>query len=140
MGQAYCQSGLAGAWHVYLWGKSKLPQCTHQVAEGQAHDAGITTLQGLHRVKTMMLDRISSGFVQRVAALHISQNLLVRIFPHRHLRGAQVGQQAPMIRAIDRQRGENIVGVAAQVAQHGGCFGSMSGFSQDLQITGLAGV
>ena len=50
-----------------------------QVAQGQAHDAGVTAVDGLDRVELGVLDGVGAGLVERIAGRDVSLDLVVAV-------------------------------------------------------------
>lgn len=53
-----------------------------QMAEREAHDVGIASLDALHWIEVGMLDRIGSGLVHRITAGSVGTDLSIRVGAH----------------------------------------------------------
>ena len=99
-----------------------------------------------HRFKPGVLDGISPGFIERIAAGNIGFNFFIGIRTHGHLGGAQVGQQGYAVlpgRGHSNGYGDSrvdLVRFAAQAAQHGSRFFRSGRFAQQPAAVRHSGI
>jgi hypothetical protein len=104
------------------------------MTQGKPHDREPAALKVSHGIKDWILDCIGTGFVEGIAALHVTGDLVIRVVAHPDSALAQFVDHATAVSVPHAGTAVHFVAPPSELPEHVAGLSGTVRFSQDLSV------